>query len=188
MMNVFPKKVFNKQAVFASAKYGRIEILSMILDNGADINVYNGSLTPFYTALVKDQFDVADYLIKKGASFENENEYGITDFLAICGNGHGYQKQIEYLIDIGADIFHRDRKGRDAIYHAVEGCDAPLVNFLINKGLDINTENYEGVSAAEVAVNSNYHPIIEPFLDNYHMLNVKNKRLLSAYRIEKLFK
>jgi ankyrin repeat protein len=180
--------LFNKQALFAASKYGRIEILSMILDNEADINVYNGSLTPFYTALVKEQFDAADYLIQKGASFENENEYGITDFLALCGYGHSYQKQIEYLIDIGADIFHRDKKGRDAIYHATEDCYAPLVNFLIDKGLDINTENNEGISAAEVAVKSNFHPIIEPFLENYHILNDKNKRLLSAYRLERLFK
>jgi uncharacterized protein len=65
----------------AAASYGRIEVIQLLLDHGADINIRdNDGDTPLY---VVETIQLAQYLLERGALLDTVNEEGIS-VLATC--------------------------------------------------------------------------------------------------------
>jgi uncharacterized protein len=65
----------------AAASYGRIEVIQLLLEHGADINIRdNDGDTPLY---VVETIQVAQYLLEHGALLDTVNEEGISVLVLI---------------------------------------------------------------------------------------------------------
>jgi len=116
---------FNKTICFA-AKAGDIEIVKMLVNEGADVNYYsiNAPSPPIYVACKEGHFEVVKYLIQKGAyinppSGTSTEKRFYSPFIAAAHGGH--IEILRYLIEKGADIHYRNSYGYNAIWHAVSG-------------------------------------------------------------------
>ena len=65
----------------AAASYGHTEVIQLLLDHGADINIRdNDGDTPLYVA---ETIQVAQYLLERGALLDTVNEEGISVLVLI---------------------------------------------------------------------------------------------------------
>jgi ankyrin repeat protein len=182
----YNEKDFFMHALHTAARLGQIQVLELLLENGANVNELEGYLTPFYRALTSYQFKTADFLISHGADIENPDSDGTTDFLAVCYECESLE-HVKYLYERGANIHVRDKDGRDALYFAMEENNLELFLYLLEIGVDINTEDIHGVSAIEHAIDYESEEVLNYALEKIDLLSDKNKKLINAYRLEKLF-
>jgi ankyrin repeat protein len=186
MMENEPKDDFMKTALHCAAGLGKVSILEMLLDNGANVNERDSFATPFSKALFKKEFKAADFLFSRGADIENPDDEDLTDFLYICYD-NGKIEQAEFLIEKGANIHQTCTDGKNGLFYSLEDNNLSLFTFLVEKGLDLNIEDKNGKSLVEIAIDEDYDEFLAIFLINHELLNDKNKRIINAYRLEKIF-
>ena len=71
------RETTKRNIIFKVISPNKIEFVKLLVDRGADINVKDGvGNTPLMTAITLEQFDIALYLIEKGANKELKNNFG----------------------------------------------------------------------------------------------------------------
>jgi ankyrin repeat protein len=87
-----------------AAQLGRVEIMTMLLDAGADINAVDRiERTACHVAILNDQFDALKLLVERGANLGVVDSY----FHSLLSNVVGYQRKEPFvilLLDAGAPI------------------------------------------------------------------------------------
>jgi ankyrin repeat protein len=79
-------------ALHIAASLGKIETVKILVDAGADVHVKNlDSLTPFMVAIIFNQFEVASYLVTKGA-MPNSRTNSNKTVLHLLYNEHDLQR------------------------------------------------------------------------------------------------
>lgn len=128
---------------------GNFNEVKKIVDNGEDINKVEDRVTPLKLALVKNQKDIAVYLISKGANVNKFDDSSMTPlrFSIIQGNSD----MVKILLDSGANLNERDEQGLTPLMNAVMSKSKDVVELLIEKGVDVNAKDPEGLSALDIA-------------------------------------
>ena len=100
--------------------------------------------------------DLLDFVIEKGAKPNLQSEQGLTalHIAAMKGKVNNLSK----LIDAGWDINVPDNRGRTALHFSVDRCvpsstfdRGPVVEKLVNLGMDPDSEDKDGISARDLA-------------------------------------
>ena len=81
---------------------------------------------------------------------------------------HGETKEVEQLLDKGADVDYRDEEGRTALMKAVNYPSLETVWLLLEYGADINLDDKYGHTALRIAAIYDYPEIAK-------LLEAKNK-------------
>ena len=152
-----------------AAKHNNIDIVKLLLDNGAKINVKTSyGHTPLQ--LTTDT-KIAKILIQSGANIESKDNHGWTflhhtsifnnvemakllidnsaNLEALDNNGHSplivaRLEVAKLLIQNGANIDAKDADGWTALHHAVDDDKTDLIEFLLKHGADANAKDHEG--------------------------------------------
>eukprot|EP00833_Pecoramyces_ruminatium_P011921 jgi/Orpsp1_1/1185953/evm.model.c7180000096210.1 len=116
---------------------GNIEIVKILINHGADINMMKNSDSPLNLAIARNMEDIVHYLVEKGANIY-KSSYSMTPLMNAvyyCNNKIAF-----YLIEKGADI------NKSFIYHtspllfAIKSCNKKFVKYLIEKyNVDVNS-------------------------------------------------
>jgi ankyrin repeat protein len=153
-VDVDSKGEYNCTPLHYACQEGNIEIVKILLKNGADVNIQNRYSTfyPLFDAITSDNED---------------NYYPI----------------IKLLIDAKADINSIDSFGNTILYYAIEKENIELIKLLISLGCDINRgSRYDKDSALHYAYFQKNEQIanllIEAGADIKH-LNLYNRRPIS---------
>ena len=94
-----------------------LEVAQLLLDAGADVNALDqGSWTPLMWAWKPKQLEKVKWLIKHGANVNHNLSSNTPLTLAI--DGDYYWERVEALLNAGADVNLRDRKGHGPLYYA----------------------------------------------------------------------
>ncbi|MBA4417418.1 MAG: hypothetical protein C0392_05870 [Syntrophus sp. (in: bacteria)] len=146
-----------------AAKYGNLEIVTMLVEHGAEIDGgrENTGRTPLMEASGQGHVEVVKYLISKGADV-NAGNSGVTPLLEACRNvliPYGPQgdkkKTIDVLLEKGAEVNVQDeswmKTGRTPLMYAVLQGDAVLVQTLLSKGARLDLKNKDGDTALSLA-------------------------------------
>ena len=116
-----------------AAAYGNLDILSFLLENGADINaaIRTGGLTPLMLAVQKYHSNAVNYLLEQGADVNLQEEAGYTALhtAAACGNYNALRSLIYY----GADVNARNRFNRTPLMLACQVVNKEAINNFINE-------------------------------------------------------
>lgn len=128
-------------ALIEAIRYGRQDIIDMLLTKGADIHVPcdSGSTALFYAACNR-RLDVVKRLVSLGADVNAmDNERQTT--LMRLSKGPGNIDCVDYLLKVGANPNLQDDSGSTALLYAVSNGQWETFNRLIDAGAELNTQN-----------------------------------------------
>ena len=157
-----PPSTICKPISFAVRK-SNIQIISLLIDAGADINAANGFSgdTPLIIAISNNRRDVVKFLIEKGADINKANKFGITPFWGLCAMGDF--ELVHLLITKGANINFTGRMqerspgkqqfvyGVTPLMISVKNGYLDITNLLLKNGADIKLKDSLGRSALDYA-------------------------------------
>ena len=140
-------------ALMKAANSGFIEAAGLILDKGAAIDLREfgaNKHTALFFAAQRNQAEMARFLADRGANVEAVNAAGMSCLLMAAGGL--YYETTEALLDKGADI-NAAASLPNALMYAInqgrpdkEGDSLKLIKLLLDKGIDVNYQDAQGVS------------------------------------------
>jgi ankyrin repeat protein len=123
-------------ALMLAIKYGNIETVKILVDNGAKDNMINNYDESAMVMAYRYKKDALKYMIEKGLNLNND--YSSVLIYACETEDKENIATIEYLIDKGADVNHEDKFGRTPINVA---WDSDIIELLIKKDAYTNQED-----------------------------------------------
>lgn len=115
---------------------GNTELLQMLLEADADVNVKNSfGVTPLHEA-AKSNTEAVKLLLLKNADVEAKDSKKRTPLhqAALAGN----VENLRLLLDAGADVKAKDSIDVTALHYAVYSASLDGIQFLVESGADIN--------------------------------------------------
>jgi ankyrin repeat protein len=122
-----------------AALYGRSELLSFLLEKGADVNATNNASA---TALMRAAGDTAKIklLVDKGADVNAKSALGNTPLILVA-RANPSAEAVKLLVEHGADVNATNNFGASAIQTAAAGGDIETVRVLLKHGADVNSHS-----------------------------------------------
>lgn len=146
-----------------AAGWGRLDILEWLHEIGCDMDAKDKrGLTPLYEALRSYELQIAELLLSYGAE--------VVPLSACESLGYDFERDCkicDLLLALGADINQSSDVGHTALMNACEYAPKQFVDYLIEKGADVNTwlKDSDPGSALQVAVWHDRLDIIRTLLD-----------------------
>lgn len=135
-----------------AALQGQVEIVEMLLDQGADIETGDRENSrPLHNAAARGHLEVIRLLIRKGADVKFQDANGATPlhFAATVGN----MEVIRLLVASGAGVNQRNStQGMAPLHWAVSRDKLDAVDLLVSKGADMEIRDDEGRTPLFLAV------------------------------------
>ena len=146
-----------------AAAFGSVEAVSLLLDEGANVNSRNAFDA---TALMWASGDPAKsrLLIERGANVNARSKQGRTPLL-IAAKRDGGADLLRLLLSKGADPRARDERGNTALMLAAETGDLDMIRLLAANGGEINAMNALGFTPLFNAVISSRIDAVRFLLD-----------------------
>ncbi|XP_062611592.1 putative ankyrin repeat protein RF_0381 [Saccostrea cucullata] len=145
----------------------------------------NNGWTVLHSACSGGSVEIVSFLIEKGMDINTlSNDDGHQD--PVQGGGEtilhqccrsGKMEMCEYLVKHFSNLLEmRDNDGWTALHSACFGGSKEIVNFLLNKGLDINALSNDGKSILHIACFSGKFEVCKYLVENNpHLLHVRDK-------------
>ncbi|KAG2001188.1 hypothetical protein GB937_010426 [Aspergillus fischeri] len=142
------------QALAWSARNGHLGVVKRLIKGGADINKFDGQVdgTALTLAAASGRNDVVEYLLRKGANVQDDNNCGYYALYEAARNGD--LDMVEALVNHRAQldaVAPNSRDGNTALLIAVERGHGNVVDFLLRKGANVYCRNRKGHSALHIA-------------------------------------
>ena len=144
------KKPENTTALHLAAKIGDINLISALINTGADVNAKNGDGdTPLHIAGGYGHYEAAELLIKHSASAKEKTKEG---WLALhIAARNNYKEVCELLLGNGANINEQDLQGWTPLHYAASVGQEATTKFLIAHSADWKIKNINNKSAEQMA-------------------------------------
>jgi hypothetical protein len=153
-----------------AASYGHADILSLLLEHGADVDDRGESQTPLHRASRYAKLEAGRFLLDRGADINARNNGGWTPLFAAALNG--YVEFAQMLLERGAKINDRDASGDTPLHLAVYMGNIQAVRFLLEHGADVNARDKSGETPSQLESVLG-HPEIVELLSQYGTEYVK---------------
>ncbi|KAL4879592.1 hypothetical protein BJY04DRAFT_193206 [Aspergillus karnatakaensis] len=142
-----------------AAIQGREEILSLLLDHGANPELRNwAGHTPLHSACVENQLTSATLLLDRGADLESLAKSGRTPLMSSSSNAGS--DVIDLLIRRGANVDATDSQGMTALMLAAAIGDEGNVRILLSAHADKQRRDILGRTALDIAREQEYPSIV----------------------------
>jgi ankyrin repeat protein/glycosyltransferase involved in cell wall biosynthesis len=127
-----------------AAKEGHLDVVKLLcrtLGVPADEPSQNGE-TPLSAAAAQGHIQIVKLLVEEfSADVNSMKTDGVSPLLAATYSNH--KNTARYLFALGADVFHKDQQGNDAIAAARQSGDSTLVGFMVRATQSrLNGQNY----------------------------------------------
>jgi ankyrin repeat protein len=174
------RAVAQASAIAYAARRGHAQVVTLLLESGADIEGGNG-LSPLACAAFKGQDEMVRLLVERGADIEGDTGGPGTALFQAASQGHlstvrlllelgasvdaktewratpllvatanGHLDVVVQLIEAGANLDCTDRSGDTALHHAANNGSAAIVEALVKAGADRAVVDKYGDTAFDV--------------------------------------
>lgn len=174
---------------------GHAEHVDVLLNNGANIHVFDGIHTPLtliHVAIQRFADDATAFrkiesrLLIKGAHVDiPTNRLKWTPLIHASTRQQDLRtkQQLDLLLHLGADVNYTDANGRTALMLACSTGRREAVDRLLDNYSNIDKIDDYGWSALMFGVYYNHHPIVEALLRFGADVNTRSQRGLNALQI-----
>ena len=134
-------------------KFKYYEVTKVLLQNGADVNIQNNKgETPLLINSEIGRLNYVNLLIKYKANPNIQNALGKTALMLSQDD----PKIIKILLSAKANVLLKDKKGRTAIFYAIERCQSAKFRLLQEKNRELlKIVDSEGLSPLDFAKQNN---------------------------------
>ena len=178
-VDINTEKIGSQSAILVAARKGHIDIVKLLLENGADVNAKSSDSltwfsgwTPLISACENGHFETAKLLIENGADVNASSKSGWTALMSAARGG--YFNIVELLVENGADVNAINEIGwtpvRVAAYYGYAkrygyGENEEIVKFLVKNGADILIEDSNIIIILPPSLSVELKSIIYPYTD-----------------------
>ena len=152
----------------------KLRMVELLLDNGADMNVLDGSGETFLHWATRNEMpEVVELLIKKGMNIDSRDKYGNTSLqLAVKREN---TEMIEFLLSMEANINARDRNENTSLHDTTRNENTEMLEFLLDREADIEACDGDGNTPLQLAAKLSKTPkVIALLLDRGAEVNARN--------------
>lgn len=138
----------NEEVIIDAIKHGAdIEIISLLLEYGADINVKDADgYSPLMIAVNQRNVELIKFLLQHGANINELTKDGKNVLFYAYAN-HASEEIIQILLDSDIDVNLKDKNDNLMLIDAIKDNNIAFVNSLISKKADVNLTDISGRSA-----------------------------------------
>jgi len=166
-----------------SCFYKNPEIIKLLIEKGADVNLISDDYTPLGFASKNTCFECIKILLANGANINGTDSimkiplmialaksselFSNTNFNNITKEDkNSYIDIIKYLINKGSDLNHRDIYGWTSIFYAIEfGSPIQIIELLLRNGSDVRNLSNIGNSVLQIACKRRSLDVIKVLFD-----------------------
>jgi ankyrin repeat protein len=153
-----------------AARRGHVDILSLLLEHGADVDDRNTGQTPLYRASQSGRLEAGQFLLDRGADINSLDGVGSTP-LHVAAN-YGRVEFAQMLLIRGARINEPSDGGDTPLHWAVYGGEIQAVRLLLEHGADVNLREKSGETPSQLASGYGHRENVE-LLSEYGAESVK---------------
>jgi len=164
----------NVTALILASEKGYTEIVKLLLDKGADVNVKEipDGITALMWASQGGYTEIFKLLLEKGADVNAKRKDDRT--VLWIASWYGHIDIVKLLVDNGVDV-NVNSDGIDALWWALRGGRVEIAKLLLNKGrFDTNIKMTDGSTFLIKASENGYQIIVKLLLEKGADVNIKN--------------
>ena len=170
----------------AVACMGHLDIVKLLLDHGADVNLHGGRYgNALQAAVYKGSLDIVTLLLDHGADVNVQGGY-YGNALQAAASG-GTLEIVKLLLERGADVtVQPNSEGRDSLLHvATASNNLALLEILCNAGADVHMSSHDhfGRTPLHVAVENEQVPIAKYLLDRGASPDIEDFRDTNPFQL-----
>ena len=156
--------VMNYTLLTRAASKGKLNVVQLLLERGANIELKNASKdTPLKAAAREGQLEVVRYLLQKGANANVTGSKGSTPLTSATYGNH--LAVIALLLKNGAILKQAENKAEWSLLHyAANYNHTNLIQYYLEKGLDINKKSASGWTALALAADKGFEESVKELL------------------------
>jgi ankyrin repeat protein len=169
----YRKIIHSPTAIYYAATQGHREIVKILINYGADVNLgieEDDAFNPLLAATINQHHDVIETLIEHGAS-------GGVHLAAFYGN----IDTIRAYLSQGGNIHKRCNSGLSLVHLAALNGQRDTVKFLIENNANQNAQDSKGETPVRKAIRRNHCAVVEFIIDREDLINTNEKRALLHY-------
>jgi ankyrin repeat protein len=161
------KNAMGDTPLIASIIWKSPEMMRMLIEAGADPNSSNLKMrSPLHAAIIREDIELTEYLLDVGVKIDARTMNGDTPLLTAIKFDPVYlAKNINRLIDLGANVNLTDNEKKSPLYLAAELNNPALIQRLIGAGAAIDAQTDDGSTALYIAASKNYLAIVKILLE-----------------------
>ncbi|XP_026754117.2 protein fem-1 homolog A [Galleria mellonella] len=142
------RSVHTVTPLWCAAVAGRLEVLRVLADAGADVNAGSDSgSTPVRSACFMTHLDVVRFLVQRGADIHRPNHNGGTCLI----NSVQSVRLCTYLLEHGAEVDAQDMQLKTALHYAIQEHRVETARLLLDHGADPRLASRAGDDALRTA-------------------------------------
>lgn len=156
---------------------GNEEIVSFLLENGADVNAqWTSRRTPLHNACIDGRDELVSIFLKNGANVKAKDAGGDTPLHHACRQGHDSIVSIlwQHCAKVSISITKNNAGQTPLIIASMEGHDH-IVSSLLNKGADANNEGDDKRMPLHWACAKGHDKVVLLLLDAGAFVNAKDE-------------
>lgn len=135
---------FSGTALLQVAFQGHTEVITLLLDYGANPELGRDSETPLMSASSQGHLEAVRVLIERGANVEGPSESSVTGTPLFAAAGHGHTHIVRFLLSRGASINRPSLEGYTPLCWAAYQQNSNTVQLLLDRGADTEVANDYG--------------------------------------------
>ena len=184
-----------EEAFCDAAVIGERDVIEQLLKDQISPDTRNNGTSALMNAIRCQNEEIVHMLLKAGASF-NCNEHAISDDIPLHQaikygriNKYGRLGVAELLLDWGANIQARDNLKRNALFESfkrLEPSDFSGANVLLNNGINISCQDYEGNTVLHRAAQLGYDFHALCFVDQGINTDITNHKGLTPLDLARI--
>ncbi|KAH0537657.1 hypothetical protein FGG08_005570 [Glutinoglossum americanum] len=158
--------------LYVSSRYGSLEIILRLLDEGADINAQGGTYgTALQVASAGGHNQIVQLLLEKGADVDAQGGQHFTALQAASAGG--YDQIVQRLLDERADINAQGGTYGTALQAASAKGHNQIAQLLLENGADINAQGGRYSTALQAASARGHKQIVRLLLEKEADINAQ---------------